>query len=135
MENWDQFKDIPMYKAIPIRQRQHRRSFELALSAGVRIAAGVDAADDDILEFAAVAEEVKAMVDYGLTPMQGVESATRIAAEALGLAEKLGTLEKGKWADLIAVEGDPSVEAEALQRVALTLKAGKIEYRKDLLPL
>jgi imidazolonepropionase-like amidohydrolase len=135
MENWDRFKDIPMYKAIPIRQRQHRRSFELALSAGVRIAAGVDADGDDILEFAAVAEEVKTMVDYGLTPMQGVESATRTAAEALGLAKKLGTLEKGKWADLIAVEGDPSVDAGALQRVVLTVKAGKVQYRKDRLPL
>jgi imidazolonepropionase-like amidohydrolase len=135
MENWDRFKDIPMYKAIPIRQRQHRRSFELALSAGVRIAAGVDAADDDILEFAAVAEEVKTMVDYGLTPMQGVESATRTAAEALGLAEMLGTVEKGKWADLIAVDGDPSVDAGALLRVALTVKAGKVEYRKDRLSL
>jgi len=126
VENWDRFKDHRMYQAIPIRTRTHRRSFELALSGGVRIAAGVDAGGESILGFAAVAEEVAAMTAYGMDPTLGIAAATGRAAEALGVEAELGTLAPGLWADLIAVDGDPIHDVAALQRVVLTMKGGRV---------
>jgi len=125
VENWDRFKDHVMYTAIPQRHRTHRRSFELALAAGVRVAAGVDADGDAMLGFAAVAEEVAAMVGYGLAPLAGIAAATGVAAAALGREDELGTLIPGRLADLIAVGGDPTRDITALQRVVFTMKGGR----------
>jgi imidazolonepropionase-like amidohydrolase len=61
-----------------------------------------------------------------MTPMEAIVSATRTSAEAMDLYDKIGSVESGKQADLIAVDGDPTVDISALSRVSFVMKAGKI---------
>jgi imidazolonepropionase-like amidohydrolase len=65
------------------------------------------------------------MVRGGMTLAQVIESATRITAEAIGFGDQLGTLEPGKLADLIAVDGDPSRDVAALSRVRAVFQGGR----------
>lgn len=64
------------------------------------------------------------MIDMGLSPMDAVPAATRNGAEALGMLDRLGTVEPGKLADVIALDGDPLKNAAALKRVAYVVKDG-----------
>jgi imidazolonepropionase-like amidohydrolase len=110
--------------------QQQRKSFAQAVSSGMRIAAGTDAGTpfnphDDL------AGELALMVRHGLTPMQAVVAATRSAAENLGLAHEIGTLEVGKLADLVLVDGDPVEDITAASRVVLVVKDGVV-HRDDL---
>src|SRR2546422_9569135 len=69
-----------------------------------------------------------------MTPMQALQAATRLAAECLGLGQEIGTIEKGKWADLVVVEGDPLREIRVLQdarRIRRVIKAGVSVTRHD----
>ncbi len=66
------------------------------------------------------------MVKMGITPLQAIQSATIPAAELLGLGDKLGAVEEKKWADLIAVEGDPTQEITLLEKVVFVMKGGQI---------
>ena len=66
------------------------------------------------------------MVDLGMNPIDALKSATINDAELLGISQKLGTLEKGKLADLIAVPGDPTVDITATERVSFVMKDGKV---------
>ena len=68
----------------------------------------------------------KLMVKYGMTPMQAIAAATVNAADLLGVADQVGTLEPGKQADLIAVEGDPLSDVTVLKRVAFVMKGGAV---------
>ena len=72
------------------------------------------------------ARELEAFVEGGMTPMEAILAGTKNAAEVMDLAGNLGSLEEGKLADLIAVEGDPASEIEALARVRLTMVDGRI---------
>jgi imidazolonepropionase-like amidohydrolase len=69
------------------------------------------------------------MVKYGMTPMQAIRAATSVAAELLGMQDKIGAVEAGKWADIIAVEADPLQEVSALERVSFVMKGGVIYKR------
>jgi len=66
------------------------------------------------------------MVDLGMTPIDALKSATANDAELLGIAQKVGTLEKGKLADVIAVPGDPITDITATERVSFVMKEGRI---------
>ena len=66
------------------------------------------------------------MVKYGMTPMQAIQSATSGAADLLGHANELGSIKPGKWADLIAVSGDPLNDIQVLENVKFVMKAGTI---------
>ncbi len=66
------------------------------------------------------------MVNYGMTPMQAIQSATSAAADLLGHANELGSIKTGKWADLIAVNGDPLNDIRVLENVKFVMKAGMI---------
>jgi imidazolonepropionase-like amidohydrolase len=77
------------------------------------------------------AREMELMVDYGMSAIDVLRSATSINAKAFGYAEKIGSIKKGWLADLVAVEGDPSVDIKAVRQVKLVTKDGKI-YPKDL---
>jgi imidazolonepropionase-like amidohydrolase len=71
-------------------------------------------------------------VQAGLTPMQTIQAATGVAAECLGVEHELGTLLKGKRADLIVVDGDPLADVRILQdaaRIRVVVKDGKVEFR------
>jgi imidazolonepropionase-like amidohydrolase len=100
---------------------QARAMFARAYAAGVKIAfgtdSGVSAHGDNAQEFAL-------MVEAGMPAMAAIQSATRVAAECLGVEVDLGTVEPGKIADLVAVPGDPLTDITAMQRVAFVMKEG-----------
>src|SRR5215468_3753298 len=107
-----------------------KAAFQKALKKGVKIALGTDAGGFDWRKLNE-AEEFKYYADYGMTPMQAIRSGTSVAAELLGWQEKLGTIEVGKWADLVAVSGDPLKDISELQHVKFVMKAGVV-YKNDL---
>ena len=79
--------------------------------------------------YAAHAREMGHMVEIGMTPMQAIQAATRNGAEGLGLLDELGTIEKGKIADIIVVAGDPLSDVEsAMRRVYAVIKGG-VRYK------
>src|SRR6266436_3832802 len=107
-------------------QEHHVESLRQALAAGVKIAAGTDAGGHG---HPANALEIECLVKAGLTPLQALRAATGWAAECLGMEREIGTIEKGKLADLVVVAGDPLKDVRLLQdpdRIALVLKGGEI---------
>ena len=70
------------------------------------------------------------MVEYGMTPLQAIRSATSVAAENIGWGDRVGSVEKGKYADLIAVAGNPANDVTELERVKFVMKGGQV-FRND----
>ena len=97
----------------------------LARKHGVRIAAGTDFVMSDF-PWALLPEEITYLTQLGLTPMEAIESATRIGAEVLGLEKDLGTIEPGKLADLILVDRNPLEDITALAEVSWVMQNGRI---------
>jgi len=97
--------------------------FRNALKIGVKISFGTDAA---VFPHGENAKEFKLMADLGMSPIDALKSATANDAELLGVSQKLGTLEKGKLADVIAMPGDPTQDITATERVSFVMKEGKI---------
>ena len=105
---------------------RHLESVAMALAAGVKISAGTDAGGHG---HPVNARELECLVEAGLTPMQALQAATGGAAECLGWGRELGTVEAGKLADLVAVDGDPLLDIRCLQRperIKLVYKGGRI---------
>jgi imidazolonepropionase-like amidohydrolase len=107
-----------------------KAAFQLALKKGVKIVLGTDAGGFDWRELNE-AKEFEYYVNYGMTPMQAIRTATTSAAELLGWSDKMGTIEAGKWADLVAVSGDPLKDITELERVKFVMKAGAV-FKNDL---
>ena len=107
-----------------------KAAFQLALKKGVKIVLGTDAGGFDWKELNE-AKEFEYYVNYGMAPMQAIRTATANAAELLGWSDKMGIIEPGKWADLVAVSGDPLKDITELQRVKFVMKSGSI-VRNDL---
>jgi imidazolonepropionase-like amidohydrolase len=102
----------------------HRLSIEMALSMGVKVVAGTDAGG---FVHGDNAREIELLVEAGLTNMQAIQAATGWAAECIGLDADTGTLEPGKYADLLVLDGDPLSEIGVLRdrdRLKLGLKGG-----------
>ena len=76
------------------------------------------------------AREFKLRVGLGQSPMAAIEGATRIAAEAMGWGDRVGTLQAGRYADLIAVAGDPLADITELERVQFVMKGGVVYKTK-----
>jgi imidazolonepropionase-like amidohydrolase len=66
------------------------------------------------------------MVKLGLTPLQAIQAATINDADLLGWSDKVGTIEPGKWADIVAVDGDPLADVTTLERVKFVMKGGEV---------
>ncbi len=116
-------------RARALRDR-HLASIHRAMAAGVKVVAGTDAGGHG---HPANAGELRCLVDAGLSPMQAIQAATGWAAECLGVEHELGTLEKGKRADFIVVDGDPLADIRVLldpQRIKLVVKDGRVEVRR-----
>jgi len=107
----------------------HMESIRMAREAGVSVAAGTDAGTPFNLHGENLGE-IKLLVDYGgFSPMGAIEAGTRTAARVLGLEEELGTVEEGKVADLVMVEGNPLDNIDVLlnpESICLVMQGGKI---------
>jgi imidazolonepropionase-like amidohydrolase len=97
-----------------------RSRFEFALRSGVRLVYGVDAEPEN------APKEFEALVRHGVKPLQALQAATLNAAEMLGMSSQAGTIEPGKFADIIAVDGDPLEDIRTLEHVRFVMKAGEV---------
>ena len=102
-------------------------TFERALAKGVKIGLGTDAG---VYPHGRNAEEFHQMVDLGMKPVDALKAGTSVDADLLGLADKIGTLESGKLADVVAVPGDPTQNIRHTEQVFFVMKEGVI-YRND----
>jgi imidazolonepropionase-like amidohydrolase len=94
-----------------------------AYPAGVKIAFGTDAG---VSKHGRNADEFELLVKYGMPPMEAIKAATVNAADLLGLSAEIGTLEPGKRADIIAVQGDPLSDVTVLKQVRFVMKDGRV---------
>jgi len=104
---------------LPIAQKNESHAF----TSGVKIAFGTDAA---VYPHGLNANEFAKMVQMGMTPLAAIQAATVNAADLLGWSDRVGTLEPGKFADLIAVDGDPLADVRVLQSVRFVMKGGEV---------
>jgi len=100
-----------------------RKNIAHAFASGVKVAFGTDAA---VYPHGLNAHEFAVMVKLGLTPLEAIQAATVNAADLLGWSGKVGTLDPGAWADLIAVDGDPMKDVTTLERVKFVMKGGEV---------
>lgn len=110
-----------------LRERQ-LQSFKDALAAGLPIGFATDV---PVMPHGQNAKELGFRVSLGESPMRALVSATRLNAEILGWSDRVGTLEAGKWADVVAVPGDPLRDISVIERVGFVMKAGVV-HRDDL---
>jgi imidazolonepropionase-like amidohydrolase len=102
-----------------------------AIAAGVKIAMGTDAA---VYPHGLNAHELDVYVNqYGMTPLEALKTTTLNAADLMGWTDKVGSLEPGKWADVIAVSGDPLKDIRTLEHVSFVMKGGVI-YKDEVAP-
>jgi imidazolonepropionase-like amidohydrolase len=116
--NWQRMADL------------QRENFTKAIKKGVKIALGTDAGGFDWKKLNE-AKEFEYYVQYGMTPMQAIRSGTSVPAELLGWSEKVGTVEAGKWADIVAVSGDPLKDISEVENVKFVMKGGTV-YKNEL---
>jgi imidazolonepropionase-like amidohydrolase len=100
-----------------------RNGFRKAVRAGVKIAFGTDAG---VYPHGLNARQLPYMVRYGMTPMQAIQSATIEAARLIGWEQRVGSIAKGKWADMIAVDGEALPDLQSLSNVAFVMKGGVV---------
>jgi len=100
-----------------------RKNAARAFAAGVKVGFGTDAA---VYPHGLNAHEFAVYVRLGMTPLQAIQTATINDADLLGWSDKIGTIEAGKWADIIAVDGDPLADVTTLERVKFVMKGGEV---------
>ncbi|MGA7513941.1 MAG: amidohydrolase family protein [Candidatus Sulfotelmatobacter sp.] len=100
-----------------------RDNFRKAVVAGAKMSFGTDAG---VCPYGTSGKQFAFMVKYGMTPMQAIQAATSNAADLLGRSNEIGSIKPGKYADIIAVTGDPLTDIRALETVQFVMKEGKI---------
>jgi imidazolonepropionase-like amidohydrolase len=100
-----------------------RQNFRKALKAGVKMSFGTDAG---VCPYGTAAKQFSMMVKYGMTAMQAIQSATSTAAALLGRSKEIGSIRPGKYADMVAVKGNPLQDVSLLEKVSFVMKDGKI---------
>src|SRR6201997_3229726 len=111
------------------RASEHEIAFRKAVKAGVKIAFGTDMGGIPWSE--PIAQEFPRMVEFGMTPMQAIQSATSRAADLLDMKGRLGVIAPGAYADVVAVSGDPLTDVKILGNVGFVMKDGKV-FKNDL---
>jgi len=121
------FDKEEMEKYANSRFRMMEKSFKKALAAGVRLGFSSGAqADNTGFPHGSQGETFAYLVKWGLAPAQALRTATTVNAEIIGWQDRVGTVEKGKFADLIAVAGDPLKDITEMQRVKFVMKGGDV---------
>ena len=100
-----------------------RENFRKAVAAGLKLSFGTDAG---VCAYGTSGKQFAFMVKYGMTPMQAIQAATSSAADLLGRSSELGSIKPGKYADLIAVQGDPLTQIRLLEDIPFVMKEGKV---------
>lgn len=123
---------IPPYvvEKCKIQAITHFDGFTAAYKAGVKVIAGTDAGTPFNYQDDMASEFIK-MHELGMSVKDVIVSATRTPAEAFGVADRTGTIEPGKWADLTLIEGDPEADLEAFRRVKMVFKGGQLVYSNE----
>lgn len=109
--------------------RTQRENFRKAHRAGVKLAFGTDAG---VYPHGDNAKQFAKMVEWGMTPMQAIHSATVDAADLLGWSDRVGSIEPGKYADIIAVSGDPLRDVTTIERTVFVMKGGHVVKREPV---
>ena len=107
--------------------RTQRENFRKAVQAGVKIAYGTDAG---VYPHGDNGKQFAKQVEWGQTPMQAIKSATSVAADLLGRSGKVGSVAAGRFADLVAVTGDPLADIRLLEKIPFVMKGGVV-YKRD----
>jgi len=107
----------------PARVTNKKKTFQQALDAGVTICMGGDVG---VYTHGDNAREMELMVEYGMKPLEVLKSSTSVNADVFGYADKIGRIKKGLFADIIAVEGDPSADIKNIRKLKLVMKNGII---------
>jgi imidazolonepropionase-like amidohydrolase len=101
----------------------HRQNFRKAVKAGLKMSFGTDAG---VCPYEKSINQFAFMVKYGMTPMQAIQAATSSAADLLGHSDVIGSIKPGKYADVVAVAGDPLKDISILEHIQFVMKDGKI---------
>ena len=104
-----------------------KKSFQLALRSGVTICMGGDVG---VFTHGENAREMELMVEYGMKPIDVLKSATSVNTDVFGYGDKIGRIKKGLFADLIAIDGDPSTDIKNIRKIKLIIKDG-IVYKRE----
>lgn len=110
-----------------VAYKSHADSFKRAYSAGIKMAVGTD------YKHGAIGEEMKLMVDCGMANTQVLQCATRNASEMLRLDAKVGAIEKGKIADIVIIDGDPTTDITDIKKIRIVIQSGKVTIRDGML--
>jgi imidazolonepropionase-like amidohydrolase len=116
------YPELVVPKALEIGPKI-QSTFEKAYKYGVKIAFGTDAG---VFPHGINGKEFGYMTEVGMPAMKAIQSATSVAATVLGLQEKIGTIEEGKMADIVATDSNPLEDISTLERVSFVMKDGKI---------
>ena len=129
MQQHMEHSDIPEYSRQKMRDvaAAAQQNAKKAFAAGVKVAFGTDAA---VYPHGLNAGEFHVYVKLGMTPLAAIQAATINAADLLGWKDRVGTLEPGRWADIVAVDGDPTKDVTILEHVKFVMKGGTV-YKND----
>jgi imidazolonepropionase-like amidohydrolase len=109
----------------PVRIANKKKSFQSALKNGVKICMGGDVG---VFAHGDNAREMELMVEYGMKPLDVLRSATSVNADVFGYGDKFGRIRKGLLADIVAVQGDPSIDIKEVRKIVLVMKDGQVHF-------
>jgi imidazolonepropionase-like amidohydrolase len=109
----------------PVRIANKKKSFQSALKNGVKICMGGDVG---VFAHGDNAREMELMVEYGMKPLDVLRSATSVNADVFGYGDKFGRIQKGLLADIVAVQGDPSIDIKEVRKIVLVMKDGQVHF-------
>ena len=128
MASFENFHQLPYFRNAATEIRNSTQSAGQFIRAGARIGVGTDAASPLNMHLEAMWREMSALVDSGMTPLQVISAATKTNAEILGLFGDRGSLEVGKRADILIVQGNPLEDISTLGNVAVVVKQGELWF-------
>lgn len=131
MASFDNFHRNSYFYHIGQESRHAKTSARQFIDAGAYMGVGTDAASPLNMHTEAMWREMSALVDSGMTPIQVISAATKTNAEILGQFDELGTIEPGKLADIIIIDGNPLANIDALEHVDIVVKDGGVWYAES----